>query len=307
MSASKRPALGRGLAALIGDAPMKPAPAHMGAASAARTGLVKAGIEEIHPSPEQPRRAFDELRLEELAASIRVHGVIQPLVVRARQGGGFFLIAGERRWRAAQRAGLTELPIVIKDATPAQSFELAMIENLQRADLNAIEEAEGYARLHDDFGLTQEQIAEQVGTDRSTIANAMRLLKLPELVRGQVVEGLLSMGHARALLGLEGVRDGVAAMERAAREVIARGLSVRQTEALVKKLRTPAAAAAPAPGSEGDKKSASVKDLELRLTRALGSRVAITDQGGKGSVQIAYGSLDELDRLIERFLADSHA
>ncbi|MCC6997355.1 MAG: ParB/RepB/Spo0J family partition protein [Deltaproteobacteria bacterium] len=281
---------------------MKPAPPPMGAP---RTGLVKAGIEEIHPSPEQPRRAFDEVRLDELAASIRVHGVIQPLVVRARQGGGFFLIAGERRWRAAQRAGLTELPIVIKDATPAQSFELAMIENLQRADLNAIEEAEGYARLHDDFGLTQEQIAEQVGKDRSTVANAMRLLKLPELVRGQVVEGLLSMGHARALLGLEGMPGGVAAMERAAREVIARGLSVRQTEALVKKLRTPAAAAAPTP--EGDKKSASVKDLELRLTRALGSRVAITDQGGKGSVQIAYGSLDELDRLIERFLADSHA
>jgi len=302
VSASKRPALGRGLAALIGDAPMKPAPPPMGAA---RTGLVKAGIEEIHPSPEQPRRAFDEVRLDELAASIRVHGVIQPLVVRARQGGGFFLIAGERRWRAAQRAGLTELPIVIKDATPAQSFELAMIENLQRADLNAIEEAEGYARLHDDFGLTQEQIAEQVGKDRSTIANAMRLLKLPELVRGQVVEGLLSMGHARALLGLEGMPGGVAAMERAAREVIARGLSVRQTEALVKKLRTPPAAAAPTP--EGDKKSASVKDLELRLTRALGSRVAITDQGGKGSLQIAYGSLDELDRLIERFLADSHA
>ncbi len=306
MSASKRPALGRGLAALIGDAPMKPAPPHMGAAGAARTGLVKAGIEEIHPSPEQPRRAFDEVRLDELAASIRVHGVIQPLVVRARQGGGFFLIAGERRWRAAQRAGLTELPIVIKDATPAQSFELAMIENLQRADLNAIEEAEGYARLHDDFGLTQEQIAEQVGKDRSTIANAMRLLKLPELVRGQVVEGLLSMGHARALLGLEGMPGGVAAMERAAREVIARGLSVRQTEALVKKLRTPAAAPAPA-GADADKKSASVKDLELRLTRALGSRVAITDQGGKGSLQIAYGSLDELDRLIERFLADSHA
>ena len=289
MSQKQRPALGRGLAALIGDAVRPPLPPP----TLPRGG--RAGIEEIHPSPEQPRRSFDEARLQELAASIRVHGVLQPLVVRARQGGGFFLIAGERRWRAAQRAGLTEVPITIKDATPAESFEMAMIENLQRADLNPIEEAEGFARLHGDFGLTQEQIADKVGKDRSTVANALRLLKLPDGVRTQVVEGLLSMGHARALLGLES--RGAAMMERAAREVVARGLSVRQTEALVKRLQ---GGTRPAP--EPPRKSASVKELELRLTRALGARVEIEDKNGKGTVALRYGSLDELDRLIERLL-----
>jgi ParB family chromosome partitioning protein len=286
MSSLKRPALGRGLSALIEGAEPPRAPA--------KRDHFPAAIEEVHPSPEQPRHRFAEEALEELAASIRAHGVIQPLIVRPRQAGGYFLIAGERRWRAAQRAGLSEVPVVVKDVTPAASFEMAMIENLQRQDLNAIEEAEGYQRMIADYGLTQEKLAERVGKDRTTVSNALRLLKLPELVRQMVVEGALQMGHARAILGL----DNVAAMERIARTVVARGLSVRQTEALVKRERE---GAKPAP--EPEKKSASVKDLELRLTRALGARTAVkAGRGGAGVVEIAYGSLDDLDRLLDRLL-----
>lgn len=304
MNVVKRRALGRGLGALIPGgaededrpAPVVPAPVADPAAARRRDYFV-VPIEEVHPSPEQPRQVFGEAQLEELAQSIRSEGLIQPLVVRERgaaEGGGFWLIAGERRWRAAQRAGLKEVPVVVKEVTPARAFEIALVENLQRQDLNAIEEAEGYRRLQDEFGYTQEQIAERIGKDRTTVANSLRLLKLPPAVRELVLRDALSMGHARALLGL----DAPEAIELAARKVVARGLSVRATEELVRRDRAPT----PRPAAP---KSPAVRDLEERLLRALGARVRIHDRGGDkgGRIEIEYGDLDELDRLLDRLLA----
>jgi ParB family chromosome partitioning protein len=260
-----------------------------------------AGIEDLYPSPEQPRRKFDEAKLTELAASIKVHGIITPLVVRPRPGqaGGYFLIAGERRWRAAQRAGLHEVPVVVQDVEEGEALERALVENLQRADLGPLEEAAAYQRLADEFGLTQDAIAERIGKDRSTVANAIRLLKLPAPVRQLVEDERLSMGHARALLAL----DDHTSMERAARTVVDKQLSVRATEALVKKTRTDAETPA-RPPKPIPTKSASVRDLEERLTRALGGPVTITeDEPGKaGRIEIRYMNLDHLDRLLDRLL-----
>jgi ParB family chromosome partitioning protein len=229
-------------------------------------------------------------------ASMKVHGVIVPLVVRPRPEGGYFLIAGERRWRAAQRAGLHEIPVVVQDVEQGTALERALVENLQRADLGPLEEAGAYQRLADEFGLTQEAIAERIGKDRSTIANSIRLLKLPPPVRQLVEDERLSMGHARALLAL----DEPAAIERAARQVVDRQLSVRATEALVKKAKEPEDNRPPA----RPQKSASVRDLEERLTRALGGPVAITeDEPGKaGRIEIRYMNLDHLERLLDRLL-----
>ena len=223
MSAPKRKALGRGLAALIPGAPPPAAPRRPAPAGPSPPGARDGTADDRRsrrstPRAGQPRKQFDDARLDELAASIRTQGIIQPLIVRARaRAGGYELIAGERRWRAAQRAGLHEVPAVVRDVAPTQAFEMALVENLQREDLNPIEEAAGYQRLIDEFGYTQEQLAERVGKDRSTVANALRLLRLPEGVRGLVADGRLSMGHARALLGLEAA----AAMERLARRVVA--------------------------------------------------------------------------------------
>src|SRR5262249_31777023 len=255
-----------------------------------------AGIEELYPSPEQPRRKFDETKLDELADSMKTHGVIVPLVVRPRPDGGYFLIAGERRWRAAQRAGLHEVPVVVQDVEQGTALERALVENLQRADLGPLEEAGAYQRLVEEFGMTQEAIAERIGKDRSTIANSIRLLKLPSPVRQLVEDDRLSMGHARALLAL----DEPAEIERAARQVVDRQLSVRATEALAKKARQPEDRRPP-PRPE---KSASVRDLEERLTRALGGPVVITeDEPGKaGRIEIRYMNLDHLERLLDRLL-----
>jgi ParB family chromosome partitioning protein len=295
----KRRALGRGLGALLpgGATPRASAPPPAAAEAPKGKALLVVGVEEIEPSPEQPRRVFAEAALEELAASIRAHGVIQPLIVRAKPGGGFLLIAGERRWRASQRAGLLEVPVVVQDVTPREAFERALVENLQRSDLNPIEEAEGYARLVSEHGLTQEQVAEQVGKDRSTVANSLRLLKLPRGVRQLVEDGELSMGHARALLGLASAGD----MEVVARQVVAKGLSVRATETTVRQRASGAPVAAPvAPPA----KSASVRDVEQRLTKSLGAQVDLTeDHAGKGGeITIRYADLDDLDRLLERLL-----
>jgi ParB family transcriptional regulator, chromosome partitioning protein len=256
-----------------------------------------AGIEELYPSPEQPRRRFDEGKLAELAESMKAHGVIVPLVVRPRPDGGYFLIAGERRWRAAQRAGLHEVPVVVQDVEQGVALERALVENLQRADLGPLEEAAAYQRLVEEFGLTQEAIAERIGKDRSTIANSIRLLKLPPPVRQLVEDDRLSMGHARALLAL----DEPAAIEQAARQVVDRQLSVRATEALVKHAKEPPDRRPPAPKPQ---KSASVRDLEERLTRALGGPVSITeDEPGKaGRIEIRYLNLDHLERLLDRLL-----
>ncbi|HEY4238683.1 MAG TPA: ParB/RepB/Spo0J family partition protein [Kofleriaceae bacterium] len=301
MSDAKKRGLGRGLGALLGgNAPASAAqtPSSSGQAGAKRT-YFSAGIEDLYPSPEQPRRKFAEDKLAELAASISVHGVIVPLVVRPRPaGGGYFLIAGERRWRAAQRAGLHEVPVVVQDVAESVALERALVENLQRADLGPLEEAAAYQRLADEFGLTQEAIAERIGKDRSTVANSIRLLKLPPPVRQLVEDDKLSMGHARAILGL----DDAPAMERVARQVAEKQLSVRATEALVKKAREPEDRRPPKPATAG--KSASVRDLEERLTKTLGGPVTITEDapGKAGRVEIRYLDLDHLDRLLDRLL-----
>jgi ParB family chromosome partitioning protein len=294
MSAPKRKALGRGLSALIPSAPPPAAPPAAG--RRALDGTRTISIEEIHPSAGQPRTSFDSARLDELASSIKTQGIIQPLIVRVRAGGGYELIAGERRWRAAQRAGLLELPAVVRDVAPTQAFEMAMVENLQREDLNPLEEAAGYERLISEFGYTQEQLSERVGKDRSTVANALRLLRLPEGVRALLAEGRLSMGHARALLGLETA----ATIERMARQIVARELSVRRVEELVRRERAGGQAPERTSGA-APQPSTSARDLGLRLSRALGTRVDVVEAGpGRGQISIHYHSLDQLDALLEK-------
>jgi ParB family chromosome partitioning protein len=278
----RRPALGKGLSALIPDAPEP------------RLGLVEVDIDLLSPNQLQPRHGIDDPRLEALAASIKANGVIQPIVVRKVEGA-YQIIAGERRWRAAQRAGMSRVPIVVRDVPAGndkQLLEMALVENIQREDLNPIEEADAYRRLAEEFQLSQESIAAAVGKDRTSIANYVRLLKLPDEVRAEVAGGRLSMGHARALLGLA---DG-AAQRRAAREVIARSLSVRETEALVKKLATPEGVRA---------KTAAPVDVftraaEDRLKLALGTRVRIVRRGAGGSIEIEFTSEDELQRIYEQ-------
>lgn len=295
----KRKALGRGLGALLPSTPAQarvaPAPTVVVAAAPEKRTYFKAQVEDIYPSPEQPRRRFDEGLLEELAQSIRAHGVIQPLIVRTRPEGGYFLIAGERRWRASQRAGLLEIPIVVQEVSSQDSFERALIENLQRADLNAIEEALAFQRLAEEFQLTQDQIATRVGKERSTVTNSLRLLRLPTSVRGMVEEGKIGMGHARALLSLGSPAD----IEVCARAVAAEGLSVRATEALVRKRLNP-----PPPKQPQQPKSASVRDLENRLTKSLGAAVHLSEKkdGKGGRIEIGYSNLDDLDRLLERLM-----
>jgi ParB family chromosome partitioning protein len=258
-----------------------------------------AGIEDLYPGPEQPRRVFDPAKLEELAQSIQTHGVITPLVVRPRPDGGYYLIAGERRWRAAQKAGITELPVVVQDVEAGEAFERALVENLQRADLGPLEEAAAFQRLSEEFGLTQDQIGERIGKDRSTVANTMRLLKLPADVRQLVEDEKLTMGHARALLALDNAEQ----MGVTARQVVGKQLSVRATEALVKKTQDPASTKG-RDHSPVVAKSASVRDLQERLTRSLGGPVVITeDAPGKGGrIEVRYMNLDHLERLLDRLL-----
>lgn len=284
----KRQALGRGLAALI------PASSDTGAVQApVGSGLRTLDIESIHPSSKQPRKHFDDSRLDELAESIRSQGIIQPLVVRVREGGGFELVAGERRWRAAQRAGLHQVPAVVREVAESQAFEMALVENLQREDLNPIEEAEGYQRLVAEFGYTQESLSARVGKDRSTVANALRLLKLPPAVRSMVIDGRLNMGHARALLGLES--DPV--IERVARQAASRGLSVRQVESLVKRERENGSR----PATQPAQTSPVVRDLVRRLEHALAAKVKLVETTPKsGHLEIFYNSLDELDAILAK-------
>ncbi len=292
-SGGKRQALGRGLAALIphaGEGAAEP-----GARGATGSGLRTLDIESIHPSSKQPRKHFDDGRLDELAETIRSQGIIQPLVVRVREGGGFELVAGERRWRAAQRAGLHQVPAVVREVAESQAFEMALVENLQREDLNPIEEAEGYQRLVAEFGYTQESLSARVGKDRSTVANALRLLKLPPPVRAMVIEGRLNMGHARALLGLESDP----AIERLAHQAVSRGLSVRQVESLVKREREDQ----PRPTTQAPETSPVVRDLVHRLEQALATKVKLVQASPKsGHLEIHYASLDQLDGVLARIL-----
>lgn len=295
MSTAKR-GLGRGLDALLpARAPAaKPPPPP---AKPQKDGSVfQCPIEKIAPQEGQPRHHFDTEKLDELAQSIREHGLIEPLVVRRTKTSDVFeLIAGERRWRACQRAGVLEVPVVVRDVSPKEAFELALIENIQREDLNAIEFAQALDRLLEDHGYSQEQLADRVGKDRSTIANALRLLKLPEKIREMVVSGQLSEGHGRALLGAPDKRT----MSTVAEKVIRGKLSVRQTEALI---RGQKGAGAKGGSGAAKGKSASVRDLEERLARRLGAKVEVKDKSGKGEIAIRYSSLDELDRLLDLLL-----
>ena len=288
MSTGKpRPALGRGMAALLSNAP---APSHNVAAIPGRS-LLMLPVEGIERNPHQPRKRFEEAKLEELAASIREHGVVEPILVR-KEGGRYRIVAGERRWRAAQRAGLREVPAVVREASDREAFELALVENLQRADLNAIEEAEAYEVLLEEHRLTQEQVAERVGKERSTVANALRLLKLPEDVRDLVRGGELDMGHARALLGMEDPD----AIRKMAHRAVREGLSVRATEALVRLA-----------GMKGRKKASpsgetpAIRALATRLQRRLGARVRVVPKSAvSGRLEVEYTSLDELDGILAK-------
>lgn len=299
--------LGRGLDALLPAAgpPRRPEPegapsnkeaAPSPAPSAYQGNVFSCPLEKIVPQKGQPRQHFDNTALDELAASIREHGLLEPLVVRRRGADEFELIAGERRWRACQRAGLREALVVVHDVSSLQAFELAIIENVQREDLDPIELAEALQRLIQEHGYTQEKLADRIGKDRSTIANSLRLLRLPEEVRDKVVTGELSEGHGRALLSLEDPKR----MAEVAQKVILGRLSVRQTEELVRGAK--ASATGGASGGKGKAKSASVRDLEKRLERKLGARCEVKDKAGKGEILIRYSSLDELDRLLELIL-----
>jgi ParB family chromosome partitioning protein len=284
--------LGRGLDALLPSKP-KERDERYGARA-----VFMCAIERIAPRRDQPRRRIDDAGIEELAATIREHGVIQPLVVRRIGEPGpderFELIAGERRWRASQRAGLREVPVVVKDVSPEKAFELALIENLQRQDLNPMEIAEAYQRLLDDLGHTQEQLALRVGKSRVAVTNALRLLKLPPQVRMMLNDGTLSEGHGRALLGA----PNDATMIDVARKAARGHLSVRKVEQLV---RTRRSSEPPKDEAEESTRSrgAAVRDLETRLTRALGARVRVEHKGPGGKVVVSYADLDELDRIIE--------
>ena len=279
----RRPALGRGMAALLSNAPAPPA---------AGRSVLALPVEAVERSAQQPRKRFDERELEELAASIREHGVVTPIVVR-REGGRYRIVAGERRWRAAQRAGLKEIPALVREANDREALELALVENLQRADLNAIEEAEAFEVLTRDHGLTQEAVAGRVGKDRSTVANALRLLKLPVEARELVRRGELEMGHARALLSLERPD----AIRRLAAQVAKHGLSVRATEALVRRLLRPAAGRKD--GAARD--TPAIRDLTQRLQRRFGARCRVVPRtAAAGRLEIEYTSLEELDGMLSR-------
>jgi len=279
----KRPALGKGIGALISSATQE-----------GRHKYFLCPVEELRPHGQQPRKNFDDVKMAELVASIREKGVIQPLVVR-HAGDHYQIIAGERRWRAAQRAGLKDVPVVIQDVSEDWALEMALIENIQREDLNPIEEAEAYRHLMANFDLSQEEVAKRVGKDRSTVANALRLLRLPRSVQQDVMAGRLSMGHARALLPLGGGNR----LQEARDQVVKRQLSVRQTEELVKRLKSAGPIAVRRPAVDPE-----LGEMAAGLQRRLGTQVRIVAKGGSGKggkIEIAYYSAEELERLLEWF------
>lgn len=282
--------LGRGLSALMADVTADTTTAEAGAP---RRADMRVPIESLSANPDQPRRTFDPENLEELAASIREKGILQPLIVRETAPGKYEIVAGERRWRAAQMAQLHEVPVLVREYSDTEVLEIAIIENIQRADLNAVEEAAGYRQLMDRFGHTQEKLAEALGKSRSHIANLLRLLSLPDEVQAMLRDGLLSAGHARALITADNPVE-------LARAVVKGGLSVRATEALVKKQQTGGEAkpraAAPRKAKEKD---ADTRALEADLSAILRMKVSIDHKEGgeSGQVVISYDTLDQLDEL----------
>ncbi len=248
-------------------------------------------IDRIIPGSQQPRRFFSEKSLKELSVSIKEKGVLQPIIVSRTGDGTFHLIAGERRWRAATLAGLRKIPALIKNVASKDSLEIALIENIQREDLNPIETAEAFSRLVKDFNLTQEELSDKVGKERATVANYMRLLKLPDEIKDLIYNGTLTMGHARALLSIEGRTGQV----QASRKIVKKGLSVREAELLARKLSKPE--------KKRDGKDPQTASLEDKLVRQLGTKVRIIHKGKKGGrIEIDYYSLEELDRLLEILL-----
>ena len=309
--AEKRPALGRGLSALIPDAAGPTEPRGSLPAPAYPAIETELDIDRLVPNPRQPRGVIDDLKLDELAQSIRANGVIQPVIVRkirtsadaaGKPGAAatlaparYEIVAGERRWRAAQRAGLLKVPVVVSDIPDEKLLEVALIENIQRENLNPVEEAQAYRRLADEHGFSQDDIATAVGKDRATVANYMRLLKLPDEVRNDLVAGSLSMGHARAILGL----SDEAAQRRVARDTVSQRLSVRETEALVRKETEPK----PSP-PEPVKADPNTRAAEERLRLTLGTRVRIVRKGKSGRIEIDFVNEEELQRIYEQ-LTDS--
>jgi ParB family transcriptional regulator, chromosome partitioning protein len=275
--------LGRGLGALIpGAEPAQPG-----------TTVQELPLADLEINPFQPRKHFDTEALEDLAATIREHGVLTPVVVR-RVPGGFQIIAGERRIRAARLAGLTHIPTIIKDATDSQALQMALVENLQRQDLNPLEAAEAYQRLVDEFGLTQEEVAGRLGRNRSSVTTSLRLLRLPKRIQEDVAAGMLSEGHARALLGLEKPADQIKGRDL----VVRRGLNVRATEALVRRLR----AGVPQKKEQQARQDPNLGALEDQLRMALGTKVRIQRNGAGGTVEISFFSGDDLTRLADVIL-----
>jgi ParB family chromosome partitioning protein len=285
MSTQKK-ALGRGLGALI-----PPRPAETPQAPPA-DGLANIAIENISPNPYQPRKTFNETSIDELARSVKEHGIVQPLVVTRTGDNKYRLIAGERRFRAAQKAGLKTVPVVIKESmADTDVLQIALIENIQREDLNPIEEAYAYHQLHEEFGLTQEEISKRVGKERSTVANFLRLIKLPDGVKKLLASGHLSMGHARAILAIDSPKK----QEQLADRVVKRNLNVRQTEVL-------AAEKSPKAAEPEKEKDIFTRDAEDRLSRTLRSKVEIDRKRRGGVIHIRYGSEDELMRLVDELM-----
>ena len=293
----KRKALGRGLDSLL---PVRPTvtPIAMPVAQAA-TSAQEIPVDSIDPNPYQTRRRINETALEELEESIRASGVVQPVVLRPVANGRYQLVAGERRWHASKRAGKTTIPAVVRQISNEQAMEITIIENLQREDLNPMEQARAFERLSREFGLTQEQIASRTGKDRASIANFIRLLKLPEDVQNALEAGALSFGHGKVLLALAGFPEH---MERAAREIIEKQLSVRQTEDLVTRLLNPQAT------EQKQEKPVvlidpNVREAQRSLESSLGVKVEIRDRKGKGKIILKYGSLEDFDRIVEALAA----
>ena len=276
--------LGRGLSSLIPKIETK-----------AEAGLMQLGIHEIRGSSGQPRQHFEKTALAELAESVKRHGVLQPIEVRRHARGSYEIVAGERRWRAAELAGLKSVPCVVSEVADKDLLTLALVENIQREDLNAIEEAESYKRLHEDQGLSQEQIAKAVGKERSTITNAMRLLKLPATVQNQVVSKRLTMGHARALLGLEDH----SLIRQLGEHIAEQGLSVRAAEALVSKKQKEHKK----PASKKKLESGEEKEVRRRMEQVLGTRVELKHHQGEGTLVIHFSSIDQLNDLVDQITA----
>lgn len=282
-----RPVLGRGLKALISE----------GAQNFDGNSIVEVPIDRIQPNPYQARRSFDDERLAELAESIKGHGILQPLLVR-RRGEGFELAAGERRWRAARLAGLTTVPVVVKEMGDEEIARIGLVENLQREDLNPMEEARAYKRLIDEFGVTQDDLAETLGKSRPAITNTLRLLNLPDEIQGHVSRGTISMGHARALLALEDAQLQV----QVCNEIIAKGISVRQTEELVRKLTTRKAGLASGRPRAQQRLDPDLENIRERIEQALGTRVLIRPGRKKGRIEIEYYSDEDLQRILEALI-----